>query len=62
MIVLHEDHTVKNILKILGCHERDNTTPKLIGKATFTSAKGYAPYKESGKEEHWVGSLLWFYL
>jgi hypothetical protein len=29
---------VKNIFKVLGCHERDDTTQKSIGKAKFTSA------------------------
>jgi hypothetical protein len=31
---------VRNIFKILGCQERDDTTHKSIGKAKFTSTEG----------------------
>jgi hypothetical protein len=52
--------TVRNIFKILGCHERDNTAQKSLGKAKFTSAEGRIP--ESGKQAHQAGSPLGFYL
>jgi hypothetical protein len=34
--------SVRNIFKILGCHKRDNTTHKSLGKAKLTSAEGCA--------------------
>jgi hypothetical protein len=34
---------VRNIFKILGYHERDNTTQKSTDKAIFTSAEGCTP-------------------
>jgi hypothetical protein len=36
-------HVVRNIFKILGCHERDDTSQKSISKTKFTSAEGYTP-------------------
>jgi hypothetical protein len=50
--------SVRNIFKILGCHKRDNTTHKSLGKAKLTSAEGCALDKESEKQAHGVGSLL----
>jgi hypothetical protein len=48
--------SVRNIFKILECHERDDTTPKSIGQAKFTSAEGYTPEslesKHTGREFH----------
>jgi hypothetical protein len=35
-------HFVRNEFGILGCHERGDTTQKLIDKAKFTFAKGCA--------------------
>jgi hypothetical protein len=35
--------TTKNIFTILGCHKRDDTTQKSVGKAKFTSAEGCTP-------------------
>jgi hypothetical protein len=40
-------HIVRNEFRILGCHERDDTTQKSIGKAKFTPAEGCATDKES---------------
>jgi hypothetical protein len=42
-----EEHitAIRNIVKIFGYHERDNTTQKSIGKAKFTSAEECAPNK-----------------
>jgi hypothetical protein len=35
--------SVRNTFKILGCHKRDDTTQKSIGKAKFISAEGCTP-------------------
>jgi hypothetical protein len=34
----------------LGCHERDDTTLKSLGKAKFTSATKYLVSKHNGQE------------
>jgi hypothetical protein len=44
---------VRNIFKILGCHEREDTTQKSIGKAKFTSAKGFTPRSLKGMHPRW---------
>jgi hypothetical protein len=54
--------SVRNSFKLLGCHERDDTTQKSVGKTKFTSAEWCASDKESGKQAHLVGSPLGFYL
>jgi hypothetical protein len=50
------ESSVRNIFKILECHERDDTTQKSIGKAKLTSAEGYTPEslgsKHTGQEVH----------
>jgi hypothetical protein len=49
---------VRNIFKILGCHEKE-TTQKSTSKAKITSSEGCATDKE---QAHLTGSPLGFYL
>jgi hypothetical protein len=51
---------VRNIFKMLECHERDDTTQKSAGQAKFTSEKG--AHQKPGRHAHWAGSPQGFYL
>jgi hypothetical protein len=51
LFILH----VRNIFKILGCHERYDTTQKSIGQAKLSSAEG-------AHQKVWAGSPQGFYL
>jgi hypothetical protein len=51
---------VRNIFKILGCHERNDTTQKSIGKAKFTSTEGCIP--ESLGSKHTGQQVCWGFI
>jgi hypothetical protein len=63
--VIWNPHVVRNIFVIFGWRERErkgggHTTRKSLGWTKFTSAEG--KLTESGKQAHWAGSPLRFYL
>jgi hypothetical protein len=50
---------VRNIFKLLGCHERDDTIQKSTGKSTFTFAEGCIQIVSTpSRKSTWVLPLM----